>query len=187
MGTLLMLNTHILLENPDKGGISMYDESYHRQFNLNNVGGYMWHQLGNQMFGPPSGQYGPGPGPGFPGSPSPYPSPFFPGGGFGGPGPGPGGGSFPSGPQTGGGTNQPPSGPPPSFTPQQPAVQTFAVDPGAIRRCLHRHTYVWTNQGNFWFFPTFVGRRSIAGFRWIGFTWIYFGIDLDHIQSFQCF
>lgn len=173
-----MVNTHILLENPDKGGIFMYQHPDHRQINLGNLGGYMWYQLGNQIFGPPFGPSpGPGPGPGFPGGSSPG----FPGG------PGTGGGPFPGGSQPGGGANQPPSGPPPSFTPQQPAFQTFAVDPGAIRNCLFRFTYVWTNRGNFWFYPVFVGRRSIAGYRWIGFTWVYFGIDLEQIQSFQCF
>ena len=107
----------------------------------------------------------------------------FPGGGF------PGGG-FPGGGQQGpgsGGQFGAPSTPPPSFTPQQPQFQTFAVDPGAIRNCLFRFTYIWLRRDAFWFYPTFVGRTSIAGFRWNGFRWVYFGIDLNQIQSFQCF
>jgi hypothetical protein len=85
-------------------------------------------------------------------------------------------------------TGGPPTSPPPATIPtqtQQIGIQ--AVDPGAIRGCLYRFTYVWLNNGQqFWFFPTFVGRTSIAGYRWIGFMWIYFGTDLRRIQSFQC-
>ena len=120
---------------------------------------------------------GQGPGGGFPGIPG------FPGGGQGTPTSPP-----PSGGQ--GGQNQPPPGPPPNFQPQKTAVQggpsAFAVDPGAIRRCLFRYTYIWQRRDAFWFYPVFVGRRSIAGWRWIGFTWVYFGIDLDKIESFTC-
>ncbi|KZZ85248.1 hypothetical protein [Bacillus sp. SJS] len=99
--------------------------------------------------------------------------------------PPPGGGGFPG---QGQGQGQPP-GPPPGFTPQQQAT-AFAVDPGGIRRCLYRNTYVWLNNGQqFWFYPTFVGRNSTAGFRWFpGFRqWGYFGIDLRQISSFTCF
>ncbi|MFC5713633.1 transporter [Thalassorhabdus alkalitolerans] len=82
-----------------------------------------------------------------------------------------------------------PTSPPPAFTPSPPAeIGVFAVDPGAIRRCLFRYTYVWlTNRQQFWFYPVFVGRTSIAGYRWTGFFWVYFGIDLRRISSFQCF
>jgi len=97
---------------------------------------------------------------------------------------------FPSGPNqpaNPGQSAQPPSEPPPNFTPQQAQIQPFAVDSGAIRGCLFRFTYIWLRREAFWFFPTFVGRRSISGFRWVGFRWVYFGIDLRRIDSFQCF
>lgn len=127
--------------------------------------------------GRPPGQFpgdGPGGQPGFPGQ--------FPGGGPGRP-----PGQFPgSGP--GAGQAGAPTSPPPSFTPQQPQFQTLAVDPGAIRGCLFRFTYVWLRgRSSFWFYPTFVGRNSVAGFRWTGYRWVYFGTDLNRIQSFQCF
>ncbi|WP_010098318.1 hypothetical protein [Ornithinibacillus scapharcae] len=142
-----------------------------RQFNLP---GYLW----GQFFGPqfPGGGQQPGFTP--PGQTGGFPG--FPGGGF------PGGG-FPG--QPGGGQQQgAPTSPPPSFTPQQQQFQTFAVDPGAIRGCLFRFTYVWLANGNaFWYYPTFVGRNSVAGFRWRGNRWVYFGIDLNRIASFQCF
>lgn len=96
----------------------------------------------------------------------------------------PGGGMGPSGPQ--------PMGPPPSFTPSKAQTQggfgVQAVDPGAIRRCLYKFTYVWLDNGrSFWIFPVFVGRRSLAGYRWNGRRWVYFGIDLRRIDSFVCY
>jgi hypothetical protein len=79
-----------------------------------------------------------------------------------------------------------PTSPPPSFIPPQQA-EAYAVDPGGIGRCLFRYTYVWLRGfEQFWFYPTFVGRNSVSGYRWTGFRWIYFGIDLRQIQSFTC-
>jgi hypothetical protein len=82
-----------------------------------------------------------------------------------------------------------PTSPPPSFVPAQTQqAGTFAVDPGSIRGCLFRYTYVWLrNRQQFWYYPTFVGRRSISGYRWNGFRWLYFGVSLREIQSFTCF
>jgi len=81
-----------------------------------------------------------------------------------------------------------PSSPPPGFIPQQPAISPFAVDPGAISRCMFRNTYVWlVNRNQFWFFPVFVGRTSVAGFQWTGRFWLYTGLSLRSIQSFTCF
>ncbi|MDF2068241.1 transporter [Bacillus sp. Cr_A10] len=120
----------------------------------------------------PGGQF-PGQGPGqFPGQ-FPGQGPSFPPG-------------FPPGQQQQGGA---PTSAPPSFVPQrQQSVGVFAVDPGAIRGCLFRNTYVWlTNGRSFWFFPTFVGRNSVAGWRWNGRRWTYYGTDLNRIASFQCF
>lgn len=126
-----------------------------------------------------------GPGIGGPGSGG---QPGFWGPGYGGqPGWNNQGGNFPGG--GGGGQQQsgPPNSPPPSFTPTQSQVQTKSIDPGGIRGCLFRNTYVWLRNDSFWFYPTFVGRQSIAGWRWRRNRWVYFGIDLDRIQSFQCF
>jgi hypothetical protein len=91
-------------------------------------------------------------------------------------------------PPFGGGSQEggPPSSPPPSYTPQE-SPSLYAVDPGAIRGCLYRFTYVWLNNGSsFWFYPTYVGRDSIAGYRWRGFRWVYYGTDLRRIRSFRC-
>ncbi|RFU71190.1 transporter [Peribacillus saganii] len=116
----------------------------------------------------------------------------FPGGGpFQPPGQPPFQGGGPGSQQQGAGS--PPSGPPPQFVPQMSTAQgaqVFAVDPGSMRGCLYRYTYVWLNTGNsFWFFPTFIGRNSVAGWRWRqrANRWVYFGIDTRQIRSFQCF
>jgi len=72
--------------------------------------------------------------------------------------------------------------------PLQAQAGTFAVDPGGMRFCLFRNTYVWLNNGEqFWFYPVFVGRTSVAGFRWFGFFWSFFGIDTSRIRSYTCF
>ncbi|MGP7818030.1 hypothetical protein [Niallia sp. 01092] len=88
----------------------------------------------------------------------------------------------------GGGGSEAPTTPPPSYTPQlQQSAGLFAVDPGSMRRCLYRFTYVWLNNGrSFWFYPTFVGRTSVAGYRWRNFRWVYYGTDTNRIRSFQC-
>ena len=70
------------------------------------------------------------------------------------------------------------------------AYRLFAVDPGAIRGCLYRYTFVWlSRRQGFWFFPVFVGRNSVAGWRWRNRQrrWEYTGISLDQIDRFSCF
>ncbi|MFC9449210.1 collagen-like protein [Bacillus cereus] len=124
--------------------------------------------------------------PGFPGGPS------FPGGsGFPGEPGFPGGPGFPGEPGFPGGSgqsSQAPTSPPPSFIPQQSVASPFAVDPGAISFCLFRNTYIWLNNGEqFWYYPIFVGQRSVTGFRWNGRFWMIFGIDTRRIRSFTCF
>ncbi len=87
--------------------------------------------------------------------------------------------------EEGGPPPAPPRSAPPSFSPQ------ISPRPGGargIRNCLFRNTFIWLTNGNsFWFFPTFVGRRAVSGFRWRGFAWTFQRIDLDRIRSFQCF
>jgi hypothetical protein len=82
---------------------------------------------------------------------------------------------------------QGPTSGPPTFVPQQ-QVEAYAVDPGGIARCLFNYTYVWLRGAEqFWFYPIFVGRTSVSGYRWTGFNWVYFGIGLRQIQLFTCF
>ncbi|WP_245828908.1 hypothetical protein [Salipaludibacillus agaradhaerens] len=125
--------------------------------------------------------------PSFPGYPGGW-GPMFPG--FGPP-PRP---PWQPDPWTGGApTEGPPPGPPPAVPPPSAtgvgAPGTFAVDPGAFRRCLNRYTYVTLNDGRrFWFWPVFIGRTSVAGYRWRPrqFRWVYMGIDTNQIRFFQC-
>jgi hypothetical protein len=137
---------------------------YHRQFPIQIPG---FPQFGGQGGFPPSGP---------PGGFGPDQPPFGPPG-YGQGGPGQGG---------------PPLGPPPSEIPPvqgQGQFGVYAVDPGGIRGCLYRYTYIRLENGRaFWYFPTFVGRNSVAGWRWRRrqYRWVYFGIDLDRIQSFSC-
>ena len=107
---------------------------------------------------------------------------------------GPPSGSPPFGPPPGGasqGAGQPP-GPPPSFTPshavQQQSVGVLSINPGAIRPCIFRYVYLWLDNGEqFWAWLVFVGSRSVAGWRWTGRRWIYFGVDIRRISSFACY
>lgn len=154
---------------------------------------YDWRQQSNFPFsvvipGFPGGSGSSPQGGFFPGSPPPQQG-FFPP-----PPPNQGPGSFPPPPPPGppsGGWNQdgPPTSPPPSFVPQlNQGPSLKAVDPGAIAGCRYKYTYVWLNSGqSFWFYPTYVGRRSVSGYRWTGFNWVYFGIDTNRISSFQCY
>jgi hypothetical protein len=160
----------------DSGGPQGFPSIEGQQFGNQLFPGSMMPPFGQQQFPgnmfPPFGQQGPSFPPNFP--PGGQQGPSFPP-------------SFPPGGQQGGQQGAPTS-PPPSFVPQRQSVGVFAVDPGSIRGCLFRFTYVWLNNGNaFWLYPTHVGRRSIAGFRWNGFRWSYYGTDLERISSFQCF
>ncbi len=100
--------------------------------------------------------------------------------------------------------NQPPSSPPPNFTPEGPGMdaQPFTTgpdyrtqfrgggfsQPGRLRRCLNQFTFIWLiNGNNFWFYPVFIGRQYVEGFRWRNGRWIYDSINLRRILFFRCF
>lgn len=87
-----------------------------------------------------------------------------------------------------------PSGPPPSATPSknQAQVKSYtgvkAVEPGTLKPCRYTYVYIWPRRGSgFWAWLTYVGRRSASGYRWNGYRWYYFGIDLNNIDSFICY
>lgn len=57
-----------------------------------------------------------------------------------------------------------------------------------IRSCLFRFTYMWLINGNdFWFYPTFVDRQFVQGFRWRRNRWEFDRISLRRIAFFRCF
>jgi hypothetical protein len=78
-----------------------------------------------------------------------------------------------------------PSGSPPDVIPRL-APRVRAIDAGAIRGAMFKMIYVWLEDGqSFWFFPTYVGRESVAGFRWGRFGWTYAGFDLRLVKGFS--
>lgn len=85
----------------------------------------------------------------------------------------------------------PPTTPPPNITPQltqTPDVELQAVDPGAIKPCVYRFSYIWMKNGkSFWAYLIYVGRTSASGWRYQGNRWVYFGVDLKDIKSFTCY
>lgn len=137
-------------------------------------GGFLGGLFGQGQGGFPGGQQPPGPPPGFHGGQQPPgPPPGFPGAGPGGP-------------------SGPPPGPPPSSPPPEQqigGVGVLAVDPGALHGCLYRYTFVRLESGRrFWFWPIFIGRTSVAGYRWRPRRreWVYSGFDTRQISSFSC-
>jgi hypothetical protein len=99
------------------------------------------------------------------------------------------------GPQPGGPSqSQPPGTRPPGFVPARPRRPEqgqsgiLAVDPGAVRPCTFRFVYLWLeNRQQFWAYLVFVGRTSVAGWRWTGYNWVYFGTDTRNIDTFVCY
>jgi hypothetical protein len=80
-----------------------------------------------------------------------------------------------------------PTSPPPNAIPTRSKTSLYAVDSGSIRGCLYHYTYMWLrNNTNFWFYPVYVGRNSVSGYRWTRRRWVYMGVDLKQIDLFQC-
>lgn len=97
-----------------------------------------------------------------------------------------------------GGQGAAPMGPPPAYMPAKNDKnvqslgygnqQTKSVSGGSIRPCLYRYTYIWqTNGRSYWAYITRVDPRSISGWRWLGFRWVYFGVDTRRIDYFVCY
>ncbi|MDT8716300.1 hypothetical protein IAI10_06495 [Clostridium sp. 19966] len=89
-------------------------------------------------------------------------------------------------------TRKIPTAPPPNYTPAKSEAKvssskTKAVDAFSLRPCVNRIIYIWPKNGRgFWAYVTFVGRRSLAGFRWNGRRWFYFGMSLRNVDAFFC-
>ncbi len=85
----------------------------------------------------------------------------------------------------------PPKTPPPDITPELsdgPDIGVKAVDPGAIRPCVYRFSYIWPEKGKpFWAYLVYVGKKSVSGWRYYKNRWVYFGMDLKDIESFICY
>ncbi|MDR1001593.1 MAG: hypothetical protein LBL96_12495 [Clostridiales bacterium] len=82
--------------------------------------------------------------------------------------------------------NRAPSSPPPDESPIRGRT-TRAVDPRSLCGCLYHYTYVWLRSNvDFWFYPVYIGQRSVAGYCWTRCGWVYVGLDLHQIDFFQC-
>lgn len=89
---------------------------------------------------------------------------------------------------------QPPNSAPPSFVPNPkssksaPGANVKSVSPNSIRPCTFQNIYLWLTNGNqFWAWLTGVDNRTAYGFKWVGNRWVYFGVDLNKIDEFECF
>ena len=79
-----------------------------------------------------------------------------------------------------------PENPPPLKIPGRQSVKP-TVDPGALRGCLYRDTYILlSNRTSCWFHPTYIDYITASGYKWNGSAWIPWGTDLERIVSFQC-
>lgn len=85
-------------------------------------------------------------------------------------------------------------GPPPSYTPKQaPSSKSsnsnmLKVSPGSLSPCKYQYVYVWqTNGSSYWAWFTRIDRTTASGYRWNGYRWVYFGVDLNRIESFECY
>lgn len=86
---------------------------------------------------------------------------------------------------------------PPNFTPEMPGGDQRGFSGGSshggrnqgsgIRSCLNSFTYIWLINGrNFWFYPTFIGRHFVEGFRWRNDRWVFDRINMNMVLFFQC-
>ncbi|WP_243159295.1 hypothetical protein [Clostridium sp. cel8] len=87
-----------------------------------------------------------------------------------------------------------PPGPPPDQISEAEMQSQLAKSSGiksvnqkSIRPCLFRFVYIWPKRGKgFWSWLTYVGKKSVSGYRWYRRRWVYFGMDLKEIKSFIC-
>lgn len=111
----------------------------------------------------------------------------------------------PPGMGQGPGMEQAPRTAPPNFIPEGPGMgqgpESFGAPLGReqrgrggfqrpmdLRRCINRFTYIWlVNGNNFWFYPTFVDRQFVFGFRWRRNRWEFDRINRRRILFSRCF
>lgn len=91
-----------------------------------------------------------------------------------------------------------PPGAPPTFIPSKAGVLytghgggpgTFLVGTGLINTCINQFVYIWTENGNqYWFWLNNVSdRRYISGLRWTGSNWVKFSENFSNIQGYYCY
>ena len=71
---------------------------------------------------------------------------------------------------------------PPNFIPRRPVFQ-----PGPFRLCVNTFAYIWFYDGrDFWAWVSYISNRTIYGYRWNGFMWLYFEAYIYEIDTFFC-
>ena len=95
--------------------------------------------------------------------------------------------------------NMSPLGPPPFDKPSKnnKNVQNLNLSSNNYKKgfstnslspCLYRYIYIWQKNGfSYWAYLTSLTSCSLSGWRWIGFRWVYFGVDYKRIDSFFCY
>ncbi|MCL2168764.1 MAG: hypothetical protein FWB74_01905 [Defluviitaleaceae bacterium] len=77
----------------------------------------------------------------------------------------------------------------PRTAPPQHIPKAHLARPGhdAIQSCLYKNTYLWlNNHQQFWFFPTFIGKSSICGYKRINDDWQFMGFGIEMIEKLYC-
>lgn len=87
--------------------------------------------------------------------------------------------------------NIPPQSSPPPFIPSKTEVSSSGnsvvkdISEENMTACLNKFTYVWQLNGrSYWACITNCDKKSLSGWRFIAFKWIYFGVDLKKIECY---
>lgn len=74
---------------------------------------------------------------------------------------------------------------PPSIIPEKKEEQ---VQLETIEPCICRYIFLWLKNGvSFWAWLTCVDCKHAFGYKWDNNVWIYFMVNLNQIDSFQCY
>ena len=87
--------------------------------------------------------------------------------------------------------NIPPQSSPPPFIPSKTEISNSGnsvvkdITTENMKDCFNKFTYVWQLNGrSYWAYITSCDKKSLSGWRFIAFKWIYFGVDLSKIECY---
>lgn len=61
----------------------------------------------------------------------------------------------------------------------------LGIEPAPLKSSMFRPIYIWFRDGvEFWAYISFIGGGHTAGWRWDGYSWQPFEIDLRKIDRF---
>lgn len=88
--------------------------------------------------------------------------------------------------------SHPPSTNPPPFIPSKSQslnninISGLTSDGSALKPLMFKFIYIWLRDGsNFWSWTTFIYGGHIGGFRWTGYHWENFEVDLRKIDGYS--